>query len=287
MRVFERLWVPSFGFRGWSQMSIAPALRVVLLVGVATACVRGWGQAPPATPDPASPQVTPQAVTPPVPDAPQASTSKPLNSRPALPADKQAIEDQKRAAEQLRISKLAIINGRPYDQPSTKDTVLYYLNDSYLLPALAGTTVRALYSQARGKPEGWGTDFPGFMQRFGSAYAITAIDGNVRLGMELLFHEDLRYIPCHGCSAKKKIKNALLSEVTARHDVDGHRFFTLTPEIADFSGPIIAHSLWYPNGFDPFGGVVQTRTVVAVRVGMHLFTEFVLERRHKDKKIED
>jgi hypothetical protein len=44
--------------------------------------------------------------------------------------------------------------------------------------------------------------------------------------------------------------------------------------------------VWYPD-FNPFGGVVATRTVAATRVGQHLFREFVLERRHRDRKIED
>jgi hypothetical protein len=188
--------------------------------------------------------------------------------------------------EAMRIAGLGTVNGKVYDQPSHRDQFFDYLRDSYELPAFARTTARTLYSEARGKPEGWGQDFPGFAQRFGSNAAITAIDGTVRYGMETLFREDMRYIPCHGCSVKRKLENALLSEVTARHDVDGHRFFTLTPAIADFSGPIIANTLWYPN-HDPFGGVVGTRTVAATRVGAHLFTEFILERRHHDHKIDD
>jgi hypothetical protein len=191
--------------------------------------------------------------------------------------------EQKEAA---RIAALGTVNGVKYDQPSVKDQFLDYLRDSYGLPAFARSTVRSLYEEGTDKPSGWGQDFPGFMQRIGSNAAITAIDGNVRLGMELVFKEDLRYIPCHGCSVKRKLENALLSEVTARHDVDGHRFFTLTPAIADFSGPIIANYSWYPN-HDPFGGVVATRTVAATRVGSHLFTEFILERHHHDRKIED
>jgi len=101
--------------------------------------------------------------------------------------------------------------------------------------------------------------------------------------MEEVFHEDLRYIPCHGCTFKHQNENALLAEITARHASNGHRFFTLTPTVADFSGPIIAHSIWYPT-YNPFGGVVATRTVFATRVGSHLFREFVLERRHYDPK---
>jgi hypothetical protein len=183
-----------------------------------------------------------------------------------------------------KAKRLVIINGRPYLPPTQHELFINYLNDSYGLTAFANSTVRATYSEIRETPSGWGTDFPGYAQRFGSAVAVSAINGNVRYGMEELFHEDLRYIPCHGCSVKHKIENALLAEITARHDTDGHRFFTLTPTVADFSGPIIAHSLWYPNGFDPFAGVVATRTVFATRVGLHLLREFVLERRHHDPK---
>ena len=240
-----------------------PALRVVLSAALSMLCAAATAQSPSA---PQSP-----------PDAPQAQ-GKPLNTRPALTPEQTAAQQ----AEALRISKLAIINGRPYDQPSTKDTLSYYVYDTYWLGALGGTTVRTLYSFARDKPSEWGQDFPGFMQRFGVNYLTIAINGNVRLAMELTFHEDLRYLPCHGCKVKAKIENALLAEITARHDEDGHRFFTLTPTIADFSGPIITHTFAYPAGFDPMAGVISTRLVFATRIGQHLFREFVLERRHKD-----
>jgi len=184
----------------------------------------------------------------------------------------------------VRAPQPVMINGRSYQRPTQRELFLSYLRDSYGLPALGLSTARTLYNQGLDQPKGWGTDFAGFSQRFGSNLAITAINGNVRYGMEEIFHEDLRYIPCHGCNVKHKVVNVLLAEVTARHDTDGHRFFTLTPTIADFSGPIIAHTLWYPSGFDPFAGVVATRTVFATRIGGHLFREFVWERRHKDPK---
>jgi hypothetical protein len=180
-----------------------------------------------------------------------------------------------------------MINGRPYVRPTNKQQFVAYLKDSYGLPALAGTGFRSVYGQLRGKPDGWGQDWPGYGQRFGSAMAVSAINGNVRYGLETIFHEDMRYIPCHGCRAKKKIENALLAEVTARHDTDGHRFFTLTPTIADFSGPIIAHAIWFPAPEGPLDGVIAARLVFATRIGGHLLREFVLERRHKDPKLED
>jgi len=212
-----------------------------------------------------------------LPDAPAPSAP------PAAPDTRQQLELTPKEKEAQRIKHLAIVNYRPYEKPTARDQFINYLIDSYGLPAFGRSLVRATYSQARGKPEEWGDDFyPGFMQRYGSALASNAISGNVRYGMETVFHEDMRYIPCHGCKVKHKIENALLAEVTARHNDDGHRFFTLTPLISDVSGPIIASSVWVPGG-EPVNGLIALRTIIPVRVGAHLFTEFVLERRHHDK----
>jgi hypothetical protein len=209
------------------------------------------------------------------PDAPQTASPKSLQQHPALtPAEQAAARHP-----------VYLINGVPYVRPTVHDLFADYAKDTYGLNGFIRSTARALYTEARDEPSGWGTDIAGYGQRQGSAEAITVINGNVRLGMEFLFREDLRYYPCRGCSIKRKIGNALLAEFTARHDSDGHRFFTLTPVISDFSGPIIAHSIWYPDGFNPFGGVVATRTVFATRVGLHLFQEFRPHRHHSHPEV--
>ncbi len=240
-------------------------LLVVMVCGVRA--LRGQEQADP--PRPAPTQASPDA-----PPKVPANSNKALTPREA----KEQANLMEDAAEAVRINKLARINGVPYDKPSAGDTFRAYARDTYGWPAAVQTTVRALYAQARGKPASW--EFP---ERFGSAAGITIIDGNVRYGLAALFHEDLRYLPCHRCSAKSKLENALLAEITARHSDDGHRFFTLTPTVADFSGPIIAHSLWYPS-VDPLQGVISARTVFATRIGGHLFQEFVMDKLHPQLK---
>ena len=209
------------------------------------------------------------------PDAPQPASSKALLQHAALTPSQQA----------AALRPVYLINGVPYVRPTTRDFFVDYAKDTYGLNGFIRSTARALYTEARGEPSGWDTDIAGYGQRQGSAEAVTVINGNVRLGMEFLFHEDLRYYPCRGCSVKRKIGNALLAEFTARHDKDGRRFFTLTPVISDFSGPIIAHSVWYPGGVDPFAGVVATRTVFATRVGLHLFQEFKPHRHHRHPEV--
>jgi hypothetical protein len=248
------------------QLRVLSCVRITLLASIAGVLLCGYSLAQITAP--VTNQIGPDKA---LPNAPG------LQPRATSPAE---------AAEAARLAALASINGRPYVRPTHRDQFRDYVRDSYGLPAFARSTVRTLYAEATDKPSGWGQDFPGFAQRFGSNVAITAIDGNVRFGMETVFREDMKYIPCHGCSVKRKVVNTVLAEFTARHDVDGRRFFTLTPVISDFSGPIIANAFWYPN-HDPFGGVVATRTVFATRIGGHLFTEFVLERRHKDPKLSD
>jgi hypothetical protein len=186
----------------------------------------------------------------------------------------------------VKIDKPAIVNGRPYVRPSAKDQFEDYLRDTYGAAAIARTTVGAVFVQGTGTPHSWGQDWPGFGQREGWGTASTIVDGNVRYGMETLFHEDMRYIPCHGCSAKKKIGNALLAEITARHDRDGHRFFTLTPLLSDMAGPILINTYAVPGNV-ALDGVVGSRVRVSTRIGGHLYREFILERRHHDPKLPD
>jgi hypothetical protein len=236
---------------------------------VAQAPAQNQPQSQPANPNPASPG----AIK--LPNAPENTITLGGGLQPAVSTT--AIN---------RKTAPVIINGRPYVRPTPKEQFDDYAKNTYGWPALAFTSVRAAVAQGRGKPEEWGQDWPGFGQRFGSASATTAIDGNVRYGMEMLFKEDMRYIPCHGCSVHRKIENALLAEVTARHDSDGHRFFTITPTLADMSGPMIANSVWIP-GHTTIDGFTGSRLTFAYRIGGHLFTEFVMERRHYDPKLPD
>jgi hypothetical protein len=229
---------------------------------------------------------------------PNVVTSSQASPQPGLPVTPQPENAQlqtRPAGSAPPVSDLIAPNGKPYalvdgiryQRPTSHDFLIDYLKDTYGLPALARTGVRALYAQARGLPTEWDDGWTGFGERFGSSAGVTIISGNVRYAMELTFKEDLRYYPCHNCSVKAKIENALLAEITARHDVDGHRFFTLTPTVADFSGPIIAHTLWYPGPHEgPLQGVISARTYFATRIGAHLFREFVMERKHKIRRPE-
>jgi hypothetical protein len=141
--------------------------------------------------------------------------------------------------------------------------------------------IRSGIEQARTVPVGWGQDFPGYAQRYGSAYGEQAINSSVRFALGAALHEDVRYLICHNCSFGGKLKNAALAEVSARHGADGHRVFSATPIVSSFSGPMIAYAAWYPPGYDPSMAVKHSFLGLGTRIVFHMVREYWGDRKSK------
>jgi hypothetical protein len=179
---------------------------------------------------------------------------------------------------------LPLIDGRFYRQCTGKQQFAEYTRDTFGVRSFLAAGVRAGIEQYSTVPTGWGQDMPGYGQRYGSAFAEAAIDNTVRFGMAAVFHEDVRFLICHRCSAKDKLQNALLMEFTARHGADGHRTLSATPLIAGFSGPLIAYTAWYPPGYTPSLAAQHSALGFGTRIGFHLLREFLFDRDTKEEK---
>jgi hypothetical protein len=166
-----------------------------------------------------------------------------------------------------------------YDPPTRHDAFHAYVMEVIGPRPLVSAGISAGIEQARSVPIGWGQDFPGYLQRFGSAYSESAIDSTTRFGLASLFHEDVRYFPCYGCSIWDKYENAVLAEVSARRGQDGHRAFSPTPILAGFSGPLVAYNVWYPPGYSNRDALHHAALGFITRIGFHLLREFIVDRK--------
>jgi hypothetical protein len=164
-------------------------------------------------------------------------------------AQDQELPDSPSARSQLRSNPTQeeLVATRAGNQPSHRERFHDYLRNSYGQRAFSRSS--------------------GISQSVGSR---AVVDNNGGDGTE----SAMGYIPCRGCSVRRKLANALLGDTTT------HR---------GFNSGIAGHSI--PNGASGFGypnrsavGIDSTRTMAAARVGQHLFTEFVSERRHHDPK---
>jgi hypothetical protein len=173
------------------------------------------------------------------------------------------------------------VNGRTYHKPTRREDLKAFEQELYGPRPFFSAAIRSGIDQLRTKPTGWGQDFPGYMQRYGSAYGEFGIDSSVRYGLAALFHEDVRYLVCHKCTATQKFENAFLSQITARHGQDGHRVVSLTPVVAGFSGPLIAYSAWYPPGYDTGDAAQHAMFGFGFRIVGHLVNEFFFDKDPK------
>jgi len=173
----------------------------------------------------------------------------------------------------------AMVNGRPYFQPTNHQQLKAYEHDLVLGPRpYIHAAIRATIEQVKTIPVGWGQDFPGFLQRYGSAFGEAGIDTSVRYGLAHVLHEDVRYLICHKCSVGEKFANAALYEVTARHGADGHRTFSMTPIVASFSGPMVAYAAWYPPGYDSKMAIKHVPFGIVTRFLFNSVREFLFDR---------
>jgi hypothetical protein len=168
---------------------------------------------------------------------------------------------------------------RAYDPPTRHDDFHAYSMELIGPRTFIAASFRAGIEQTRLVPVGWGRDVPGYLQRYGSAYGEAAIDSTTRYSLAQVFHEDVRYFPCYGCSVWDKYENAVLAEVSARRGEDGHRVFSATPILAGFSGPLIAYAAWYPPGYSNAQAIQHAGLGFITRIGFHLLREFIVDRK--------
>lgn len=182
------------------------------------------------------------------------------------------------APSAVMYDKLPMVNGRPYRKPTARQDLLAYRQELIGPRAFLSAGIRSGIEQARGVPTGWGKDFAGYAQRYGSAYAEETIDSSVRFAIAGALHEDVRYLVCHECTAGQKVRNAFLAEVTARHGADGHRAFSVTPIVAGVSGPLVAYSAWYPAGYGTSDALRHATFGLGTRILFHVVREFLADR---------
>jgi hypothetical protein len=169
-----------------------------------------------------------------------------------LPDSPSAFSSQERS--NLTPEELAA--SRAGNQPSHRERFHDYLRTSYRQRAFSP-----------GAPDGWGQDSTGLSQSTMPSAFVGGNDDRTESAMG--------YIPCRGCSVRRKLANALLGDKTP------HRGFN--SGIPGHSIPNGAGGFGYPNRSSA-GGIESARTMAAARVGQHLFTEFVSDRLHHDLK---
>jgi hypothetical protein len=147
-----------------------------------------------------------------------------------------------------------------YSPPTQSQRLRDYLRHTYSIGSVIEAGTRGGIDQALDRPSEWPQGGQGYADRFGSAIGQIAVRDTTKYVLGAVFREDLRIVPCAGCSFRDKLGAALKDTFTARKGEDGHTAFSVARIVGPFSGAAVAKNTWYPGGYSD-GEIVRQATV--------------------------
>jgi hypothetical protein len=164
-----------------------------------------------------------------------------------------------------------------YTPPTAKARFRRYVNSTVGPFTLARNVAYAGLATWENSPEEWGGQWEGFGKRVASNFGKNLIKQTTIYGLDEALKLDSGYYRAKGKSNGAKIRNALLSPVTARTR-SGKRVIGIPRIVGAYSGNIIARETWYPDRYDWKDGVRNGTISFAVAGAFNLFKEFVWKK---------
>lgn len=164
-----------------------------------------------------------------------------------------------------------------YNRPDPKLRFKRYVNNTFGPVSLAKSVATAGWGTYRNDPEEWGGQWEGFGRRFASNMGKTIIQQTTIYGLDEALKFDSHYYRSTKKDAGSKIKNALLSTVTARNK-NGKRVVGIPRLVGTYGANIIAAEAWYPGRYDWRDGARGATYSLSVNAAFNLFKEFVWKK---------
>lgn len=206
---------------------------------------------------------SPMVEPPQVPEM-QTTTSNPTPMN--LPVNRRPITDL-----------LRLPNQATYVRPDSKTRFKRYANGVVGPYALARQVAGAGIATWRNSPEEWGGQWEGFGKRVASNFGKNLIKQTTIYGLDEALKLDSHYYRSEKKDVGSKIKNALLSPVTARNS-RGKRVIGVPRLVGTYSSSIIAAETWFPDRFDYKDGLRNGSISLGMNAAFNLFKEFVWKK---------
>jgi len=164
-----------------------------------------------------------------------------------------------------------------YVRPDGKTRFKRYLNGMVGPIALAKQVAGAGIGTWRNSPEEWGGQWEGFGKRLASGFGKNLIKQTTIYGLDSALKLDSHYYRSQKKDAGSKIKNALISPVTARNS-SGKRVIGVPRLVGTYTASMVAAETWYPNRYDWKDGAKSATVSLGISAAYNLFKEFVWKK---------
>lgn len=164
-----------------------------------------------------------------------------------------------------------------YVRPDSKTRFKRYVDGVVGPYALARQVAGAGIATWRNSPEEWGGQWEGFGKRVASNFGKNLIKQTTIYGLDEALKLDSHYYRSEKKDVGSKIKNALISPVTARNS-RGKRVIGVPRLVGTYSSSIIAAETWYPDRFDYKDGLRNGTISLGMTAAFNLFKEFIWKK---------
>lgn len=171
----------------------------------------------------------------------------------------------------------AVTPANGYTRPDAETRRKRFINSTVGPIALGRQVATAGISTWRNSPEEWGTKWEGFGRRVASNFGKNAIKQSMKFGLDEAFKLDSHYYRSKDKSTGARVRNALISPVTARNK-NGKRTIGLPNLVGTYGANIIAREAWYPDSYDWKDGVRSGTISLGFNAAFNLFKEFVWKK---------
>jgi hypothetical protein len=161
-----------------------------------------------------------------------------------------------------------------YVRPSAKKRFHSYLNGMFGPMTLGKSAAYAGIGTWRNSPEEWGDHWDGFGRRVASGLGTNAIKQTITYGLGEAGKLDSSYYRSKKKDFGSRVKNAVISPVTAR-DPEGKRVFGYPRIVGIYTANLIARETWYPARYDWKDGMKSATLSLGMSVGYNLIKEFI------------
>lgn len=161
-----------------------------------------------------------------------------------------------------------------YVRPDAGTRFKRYVKGMFGPEAIGESLLSAGISTWRNSPSEWGDRSEGFGRRFASSTGKSIIKGSVVYGLDEALKLDSTYYRSKDRSLRGRLKNALISPVTAR-DVNGKRVFGFPRIAGTYTATIVAANTWYPARYGYKDGLKSGTIWLGLSAASNLIREFV------------
>lgn len=165
----------------------------------------------------------------------------------------------------------------PYVRPTAGQRFKRYLNRT-AGTGLIGVGIGATIQQIAEVPPEWEKNGRGFARRFASNFGENAIQETVAYGIEESLKLDSKFYKSKKRDFGSRLKNGLLSGITARTPT-GKRVFNPGPIVGAYTANLISTQVWYPQRYSYKDGLRQGTQSIGFSIGFGLLNEFLFKRK--------